>query len=161
MRAELARMNGGSKQFWLRVHRKEIDRFYFEHGPDATMAEFNMRQGTLERFLNPARRGEDLRLDRLSEGDRTVLRMANAGISELRSRLVELESWRAAAAPVITLVQALVDAASDKIKLKVDTSALPPDPLRMDNFGRSPKKEARAVLTTVMETSDTEATKLS
>jgi len=45
-------MKGGEKQFWLRVHHREIEQFYYEHGPDATMREYNMRPPTLERFLN-------------------------------------------------------------------------------------------------------------
>ena len=89
MKAELQRLNGGAKQFWLRVHRKEVEAHYFQHGPDATMAEFNMKPATLEAFLK--RKGSDDRINKLSEADRWVMRIAKEDVREVRHRVGELE----------------------------------------------------------------------
>lgn len=62
MREELRGLNGGNKQFWLRTHRKEVEQYYFDSGPEATMEEFNLRQPTLERFLS--RKGRDDKINR-------------------------------------------------------------------------------------------------
>jgi hypothetical protein len=133
MRAELQGLNGGSKQFWLQTHRKEVEQYYFQHGPDATLVEFNMRQATLERFL--ARKGNDDRINRLSEADRWVLRVTNEGIRETKRRVSELESWRVEVEPVIAMGKALIDITKVQIKAKVESLALPQDSLRLTNFG--------------------------
>ncbi len=125
MRQELKNLNGGSKQFWLRIHRKDVERYYFQYGPESTMAEFNMGQHTLERFLN--RRGDYERIEKLSEADRWVLKVANEGIREVKRRVGELESWRAEVEPVIAVGRALIDATMIQAKAKVEVPTLPDD----------------------------------
>ena len=138
MRSELAGLNGGSKQFWLRVHRKEVEAYYFLHGPEATMLEFNMKPDTLEAFLK--RKSSDDRINKLSESDRWVLKMAKEDVREVRRRVADLESWRVEVEPVIAVGRALLDSTMEKIRVKVEHPALLNDPLRLANFGEKSKK---------------------
>ena len=39
MRPELKDMKGGTKQLYLRLHRSEVERYYFRYGPELTMQE--------------------------------------------------------------------------------------------------------------------------
>jgi hypothetical protein len=135
MRNELQGLKGGSKQFWLRLHRKEVEDFYFLHGPEDTMAEFNMKQATLVRFFE--RKGRDDRFNRLSESDRWVLRVAKQGLADLTRRINELEGWREEVSPVLAVGQALIDSTMVRIKAKVENKPLPADPLKLDNFVKS------------------------
>lgn len=52
MRPELKNMKGGTKQLYLRLHRSEVERYYFRYGPELTMREFNLKEDTLERFFS-------------------------------------------------------------------------------------------------------------
>jgi hypothetical protein len=122
MRSELSGLNGGSKQFWLRTHRKEVEAYYFERGAEATMAEYNMVQATLERFLQ--RKGREERITRLSQADKSVMEYSRQGIAEVRGRIRDLEDWRAQVSPVIELGQAFLNATMQSVKAKVDDTPL-------------------------------------
>jgi hypothetical protein len=137
MRSELNGLKGGGKQFWLRTHRKEVETYYFEHGPDDTMREFNLRQATLERFLS--RKGRDDRINKLTEADRWVLKVANEGIREVRRRVADLEDWRFKVEPVLAVGQALIDATMVKVKAKVENTPLPADPLSLKQLSGKSK----------------------
>lgn len=138
MRPELKGLNGGSKQFWLRTHRAEVERFYYAHGPEATMAEFNIKQATLERFWT--RRGDDQRHDRLSRADREILKIAMEGDRELKRRISELEEWKSDIDPFVQSVRGLVKTTLGKLQGEVGITALPCDPLELDDLvGKSEK----------------------
>lgn len=141
MRTEVIGLNGGSKQFWLRMHRKDVEQFYYANGPEATMAEFNIYPDTLERFL--ARKGREERsIQRLSDSDRYVLRMAMESNRDLKRRLADLEVWREEVEPVIQVTQALINAATRGIvKGKVANVALPSNDYKRAEIVESRKVE--------------------
>lgn len=93
------------------------------------MEEFNMRQATLERFFD--RKSDEDRINRLSEADRWVLKVANEGIREARRRLSDLENWRVEATPIIAVTQALINATMGQFKAGVESPALPRDTLSL------------------------------
>lgn len=138
MRRELVGLNGGKKQFWLRLHRKEVEEFYFKHGPEATMKEFCLRPATLERFFD--RKGHEERATRLSENDRWVLRMANEGIRDVKRHLRQLEEWKEEVQPVIDVGQSLINATMAKIRQQSGYPTLSKDPLRIANLGGKSEK---------------------
>lgn len=133
MRPELAGMKRGTKQMWLRVNRRQVENFYMVHGPEATMAEFNMMPATLERFFS--RKNEDIRLNRLSENDRWVLKAAMEHDRAISRRVSELERWKEEVTPIINVVQALINATMGKIKAIVDSPAMLERYFRRNNFG--------------------------
>ena len=133
MRKELEGLKGGSKQFWLRIHRGEVERFLALHGENATCREFNMEPDTLERFQQ--RKADDVKLTKLSQADRTVLSITMAGIRDLKARVRDLEEFRDEAMPAISLINHFVEASGQQIQ-KIIVShrkQLKPDPLRIDN----------------------------
>lgn len=65
MRADIAGMKGGQKQFWLKCHRPEVLNFYNARGLEATLIEFNMAPDTLERFLA----GSSVDRDRMTKAE--------------------------------------------------------------------------------------------
>lgn len=138
MRPELANMKGGEKQFWLRTHRGEVDNYYFEHGAEATMKEFNMIQSTLERFLS--RRGLDNRANKLSKNDRWVYTAAMESIREVKREVREIKDWIENVNPVIEVGQALINATMGQIQAKVDSTTLPEGNLSLDDFTGKLKK---------------------
>ena len=138
MRPELVNMKGGTKQFWLRVHRQEVESFYFEHGAEATMKEFNLMPATLDRFWS--RKNEDIRQNRLSKNDRWVYGAAMESVREVKHRVAKLEAWREEVTPIIELGQALVNATVGSITSNVASPALPDGVLSLDNNGAKLKK---------------------
>lgn len=138
MRPELAGLKGGPKQHWLRMHRKEVEKFYFQNGPEATMQEFNLTQDTLKRFWD--RKNDDVKLEKLSEADRYVLRMAMEHDSAVSQRVRVLEEKWEEAEPVIRLGKAILEATTERLGLKVVNAALPDDLLRLDNLGEKSGK---------------------
>lgn len=133
MRPELVKMKGGPKQHWLRVHRREIEDYYYKNGPDATMAEFNLMPSTLERFWS--RRNEDIRLNRLSANDKWVYGAAMDAVRDVKKRVAKLEQWQEEVTPVIQVGQALIDATMGRITAKVESPALPDAVYSLDNLG--------------------------
>lgn len=103
---EVKGLTGGVKQLWLRTHRAEVEAYYQQYGPDATLKRFNMRQDTLKRFFE--RRGHDIRVTKLSENDRYVLRVAMEGQRELKRRVSALEEWQSEVEPIITIGRGIV-----------------------------------------------------
>lgn len=107
MRPELKGMKAGDKRMWLRLHRKEVENFYFANGREATLKEFNMMPATLDRFF--ARKNEDVRINRLSENDRWVYKAAMEVHREDSRRISKLEDWRDETEPIIALGRAIVN----------------------------------------------------
>lgn len=99
-------LKGGAKQFWLRTNRPEVENFYSAYGPDATMKRYNMRPDTLRRFFE--RQDRDIKLNRLTEADRWVMRICNEGIRECRRRLRDLEEWKEDIEPVIQIGKGII-----------------------------------------------------
>lgn len=137
MKEELRGLSGGAKQLWLRSHRAEVDEFYRRHGPDATMAEYGMRAATLARFL--LRRQKDIRINKMSEADRMVLRIAMEGDRELKRRIARLEEWQTAVEPVIQVGRGII-ATLAGFKGKVEQLPVKDNPLSLANFGRKSGK---------------------
>ncbi|MDD5338158.1 MAG: hypothetical protein PHG35_01935 [Dehalococcoidales bacterium] len=119
MRAEIVGLKGGKKQFWLRTHRKEVENYYFEHGPEATMREYHMGPDTLRRFFERSRK--ETAINKLSQADKLVMEYARAGIAEVRQRVRDLEDWRDEAQPVIDFGRALINATYNNIQGSVQT----------------------------------------
>lgn len=142
MKAELLGLNGGKKQFWLRIHRKEVENYYYTHGAAATMKEYNLRTDTLARFFERA--GDDNRKLKLSQADKYILEYARLCAADLRKRITIIEGWAQKAAPVIALGQALIDATTTRINIKVEAPALPKDELRLNNLIGSRSNEAES-----------------
>jgi hypothetical protein len=122
MKAELIGLKAGKKQQWLRLHRREVDEFYFKNGAEATKAEYGMGQATLERYLD--RSHKDTVLNRLSQADRYVLEMTKAGISEVRGRVRDLEDWKEQVQPIIDVGRALINSTMRDIEAKVGITPL-------------------------------------
>ena len=141
MRAEVhpgvAGLSGGKKQFWLRCNRKEVENFYGAFGPDDTLIRFNLKQDTLQRFFE--RQVRDLRLNKLSEADRWVMRVCNEGIRECKRRLADLEDWQAKVEPVIQVGQGIIATLN---QLQSESQQLPPktDTLRLADLAGKSKK---------------------
>lgn len=133
MRPELVDLRGGKKYYWLRTHRKEVEDYYIQNGPNAPMAEFNMQSDTLARFFE--RNNNDIRLTKLSQSDKWVLRVAMEGIREVKRRISELEEWRAEVTPIIDLGKAFIKATMGKTKYRIESYAAPDDALRLDDLG--------------------------
>lgn len=138
MRLELRGLKAGPKQKWLRLHRSEVERYYFRYGPELTMAEFNLKQDTLERFLK--RKGDDERITRLSENDKWVLRIANEGLRDVKRRLLVVEEFIEDATPVIELGRSIIKVAVGSIETKVGKTPLLKDNLSLANFSGELKK---------------------
>lgn len=139
LRSELQGLKGGSKQFWLRTHRKEVEAFYFHHGPEATMKEFNMCPTTLEAFLK--RKASDDKINKLSEADRWVLRMSKADVAEVRKRVNDLEDWKESVTPIIEVGRALVNATMGDFQAKVRIPALSGEHTSLSDFAGSQEIE--------------------
>ena len=140
---EVIGLNGGKKQFWLRINRKMVENYYCAYGPEKTCEYFKMSLDTLQRFFD--RKANDARLNKLSENDRYVLRMAmestralrsevNRDLGEASKRIVALEEFQFEAMPVIQLVRSLAITTMGKIRGKVEPPALPDLPLELDDF---------------------------
>lgn len=132
------RVNGGTKNQWLRLHRPEIESYYHVHGPDDTKIRFNMTDKTFYAFWQ--RQSEDVKLNKLSEADRWVMRICNAGTAEVRRRVNELEDWRADVEPVIEAGRILIQATSTFLEAKVGNTALLEAANRLNNSGEKSKK---------------------
>jgi hypothetical protein len=106
MNTELKGLRGGGKTFWLRNHYAEVKSYYLINGAEATLKQYNMKPDTLERFLSnddPA-----IKTARISESDRWVLNIANAGLAEMRGRLRDLEEWKEHVEPLLNLTEDLL-----------------------------------------------------
>lgn len=134
---EVIGLNGGAKQFWLRHHRKEVENYYHAYGPDATLVRFNMKQDTLQRFFERA--SEDIRLLKLSESDRWVLRVCKAGQRELERRVSDLEIWRSEIEPVIQVGRGIIATLEQS---RIQSRKLPQndDLLRLADLGGKSEK---------------------
>ena len=99
-------LSGGLKQFWLRCNRGLVEAYYHQHGPDATLKYFNLRQETLQRFFD--RRSQDVKLTRLSENDRWVYRAAMESIRDVKRRVARLEEFREEIEPVIQVGRGII-----------------------------------------------------
>jgi len=138
MRSELSGLKGGKKQIWLRLHRKEVEAFYYAHGAEATLAEFNMSQTTLEDFFK--RKNTDERNTRLSQADRYIMEYARQSAAEVRARVRVLEDWRAEVTPIIEVGRALLNATMQPVISKVENTPLSNDPLSIKQLsGKSGK----------------------
>lgn len=121
-------LRGGNKQMWLRTNRGEVEQYYHQNGPDATLKRFNMREDTLKRFF--ARRGDEIRITKLSENDRYVMRVAMEGIREVKRRVSDLEEWKAEIEPIIQVGRGIISTLgsgyiqSQKIQGKKDPLSL-------------------------------------
>lgn len=129
---ELAGMKRGDKQLWLRLHHKEVEDYYLQHGFEATMAEYNLVKKTLTRFLN--RKYDDRQFDRLSQADRSVMAWCRQGLADIRREVRDLQDWRAEATPVIAVGRALIEATMAK------APALSEDPLNIKQLSGKLKK---------------------
>lgn len=145
MRREVQGLTGGKKQFWLRVHRREVENYLSAHGPEATMAEFGLMPRTLDGFL--ARKSKDDRVNRLTDNDRYVLRLSMeasrtvAGrVRELEDRVEALENWWNEDKPLFDLGRAYIKATMPELLAKVKIPALLNDPLRLDQLCGKSKK---------------------
>lgn len=134
MRPDLKGMKGGQKQFWLRVHRSEVEKYYHANGPEATMEEFCMSQATLERFWN--RRGQDIQRNKWSQSDKEVYQVLMEGIRVERGRIRKLEEWRADVDPFIQSARSLLAATLGRIEGKVEITSLPCPTPEANNNGR-------------------------
>lgn len=137
MRPELKGLDGkginrGTKQQWLRMHRGEVEQYYHAHGPEATMAEFNMSPATLERFFH--RKSQDKRLNKLSGNDKWVLKVTEQGFRDRDRKIRILEEKMDEVYPVVQSFKGVIAATLGKLPWKVEKTALPDDPLRLDNF---------------------------
>ncbi len=108
-------LSGGRKQMYLRVHRKEVMRFYQEHGPDATMSEYSMTQDTLGNFLN----AESPAYETMTPSQRAIYmaRMSLDSNRELGARIEELEQFKDSMLPLVMLCSA----AAEFIRMMPDT----------------------------------------
>lgn len=122
MRTELIGLKGGRKQQWLRLHRKEVEKCYFERGPEVTMAEYGMGNDTMIRFME--RSNKETAITRLSQADRWVLEASRAGTAEVRGRVLDLEDWRTEVQPIIDVGKALINATMRNIEAKVTNTTL-------------------------------------
>jgi hypothetical protein len=134
---EVIGLKGGSKQFFLRIHRGEIERYYEDNGEQATLKRYNLRQSTLQTFFE--RRNIDLKINKMTQWDREVLRLAMTGDAELRGRVNKLESWKKEIMPAIELLQKLIEALGDKIQLTTK-SETDDDPLKLTDFKKIERK---------------------
>ena len=90
MKAELQGLNGGSKQFWLRLHHSEVMAYYEAHGEAATREEFNIvKEETWQHILNPQR----VHSPGLTKADRAIARVeiTEAGFREVKREVRELK----------------------------------------------------------------------
>jgi hypothetical protein len=53
--SEVAELRGGVKMLWLREHGEEVEEYYYQHGPEATMNRFCLKGETLEAVLQGGR----------------------------------------------------------------------------------------------------------
>lgn len=145
MRREVIGLSGGKKQFWLRVHRREVENYYYAHGPEATMAEFGLLARTLDGFL--ARKSKDDRINRLSDNDRYVLRLSMEAsrtvasrVRLLEDRVETLENWWDEEKPLFDLGRAYLKVTMPEFLSKVEVPALLNDPLKLDRLCGELKK---------------------
>lgn len=127
MRDEVKGLKGGKKQFWLRVHRKEVENYYSAYGPEATMSEFNISADTLERFFQ--RKNGEINMAKLSEADRWVLTLSQEGLRELKGRVKNLEDWQQEMIPIFELGKNIASTLSGldfQVKVLPKKRTLPP-----------------------------------
>jgi hypothetical protein len=138
MREDLKGLKGGLKQHWLRMHRPEVTEFLNKNGRESALVEYNLRPATLDRFLENI--DKYIKLDKFSEADRMVLRLSQEKDRELAGRIRKLEEEMAEARPAISVVKALIAAASPTLetaRLEVGRTPTPDDPLRITNLVES------------------------
>lgn len=132
MKPELIGMKAGPKTMYLRQHRTEILDYFYKYGAEATRAEYGMKPDTWERFLK--RGGHDTRINRLSENDKWVLRIANEGIRDNRRRILALEEFREGAEPLIELGKTIIKIGVGDLEAKLGNSPLLQDKLSLANI---------------------------
>jgi hypothetical protein len=138
MKSELIGLKGGRKQQWLRLHRREIDNFYFAHGPEATAKEYGMTGDTLIHYLDRSRK--DTVINKLSQADKWVYEACNAGTAEVRERVRDLEDWQKEVEPIINVGRSLIAATMRNIESKVGNTPLLGDRSQAQQLSRKSKE---------------------
>lgn len=116
-------LTGGKKQLWLRLHRREVENYYAAYGPEHCKARFNLTGDTLQRFFE--RQHHDVMVNKkLSESDRWVKMVCEAGIAENRGRINRLEDRLDKIEPIANIGRSLIAATSEYLESKVGSKPL-------------------------------------
>jgi len=82
-------LSGGKKRMWLRVHRDEVLAYLEKNGEEATMKEYHLRKGTLDRVISLSE-GYYPRFTRYDSLELKINR-DEVSIADLRGELRELK----------------------------------------------------------------------
>jgi len=95
-KVDLSKLSGGAKNHWLKNNRDLVLGYYEQFGREATMKQFNLRDTTLDDFLNrpePHNSRFHSRIDKADEA-LAMAEMAEVGVAEARKEVRELkEEW--------------------------------------------------------------------
>lgn len=131
-------LNGGRKQFWLRVHRGDVLEYLGQHGVEATKAYFQLGDATYERFL----RAREVKIEGLSTSERALMiskhsielsRATKQELRELAERVAELE-------PVVAVGRAVLAAVAQGVMAEARRERLGVAGLELNDFGKSGSK---------------------
>jgi len=111
-----------------------------EWSREATMAYFCMSHDTIQRFWE--RRHKDIKLNKASEADRMVLRIAMEGDAALKRRISDLEDefhkHREEAKPILDVARAILTL--NHIPIPSQELLEKPDPLKLTDLGKKSRK---------------------
>ncbi len=97
--SEVTELTGGQKMQWLRIHREDVETYFYEHGEEATLNRFCLKGETLDAVLQGGRHkpfvNKFTRVDKLEmsmDGYRSDVQDLRKEVKELRGAFNQFQS---------------------------------------------------------------------